>query len=189
MSTSFTSLLAKDGIALQQTDQFGQGLTQVQKNNFAPRVGLAYQINPKLVVRGGFGFFFNSFENQGYGPNIGENYPFVYNFTYSSQVPSGSPHGLQAVSPISFNTPWAGCPTAGPGGTATIGSGLSCIAFTPTAVNAQGLGLQGLQFNYITPRTLAVNTTLQYSITRALSAQVAYVFTQGKNLQAGCWQQ
>ena len=185
LSTSFTSLLARDGIALQLTDKFGQGLTQVQKTNFAPRIGLAYQINPKWVVRGGFGLFYNSFENQGYGPNIGENYPFVYNFSYSSQVPTGSPQGLQTVSPISFNSPWSGCPTAGPGGTATIGAGLSCIQFTPTAVNAQGLGLQGLQFNYITPRTLAVNTTVQYSITRALSAQVAYVFTQGKNLQQG----
>ncbi len=190
LSTSFIDTLASDGIALEQTDRYGQGLVQTQKNNFAPRIGLAYQINPKLVVRGGFGFFFNSFENQGYGPNIGENYPFVYNFSYSSQVPAGSPQGLQTVAPISYNSPWAPtggpvCPTAGPGGTATIGSGLSCIAFTPTAVNAVGLGLQGLQFNYITPRTLSVNTTLQYSITRALSAQVAYVFTQGKNLQLG----
>jgi hypothetical protein len=184
LSTSFTDLLSRDGIALQLTDEFGQGLTKTQKNNFAPRLGLAYQINPKLVVRGGFGLFFNSFENQGYSPNIGENYPFVYNFTYKP-LTGGSAPGLQAVSPISFNTPWAGCPTAGPGGTATIASGLSCIAFTPTAVNAQGLGLGGLQFNYITPRTLSVNTTLQYSITRALSAQVAYVFTQGKNLQQG----
>ncbi len=184
LSTSFINLLAQDGIALQQTDQFGQGLVQTQKNNFAPRIGLAYQINPKLVVRGGFGFFYNSFENQGYGPNIGENYPFVFNFTYASQTASSVP-GQQVVSPISYNTPWAGCPTAGPGGTATIGSGLSCVQFTPTAVNAQGLGLQGLQFNYLTPRTLSVNTTMQYSITRALSAQVAYVFTQGRNLQQG----
>ena len=184
LSTSFTDLLAKDGIALQQTDKFGQALVQTQKNNFAPRIGLAYQVNPKLVVRGGFGYFFNSFENQGYGPNIGENYPFVFNFSYASQTNSAVP-GQQVVSPISYNTPWAGCPTAGPGGTATIGSGLSCVQFTPTAVNAQGLGLQGLQFNYITPRTLAVNTTVQYSITRALSAQIAYVFTQGKNLQQG----
>jgi hypothetical protein len=184
LSTSFIDTLAKDGIALEQTDRFGQGLVQTQKNNFAPRIGLAYQINPKLVVRGGFGFFFNSFENAGYSPNIGENYPFVYNFSYASQTSSNVP-GQQTVSPISFNTPWAGCPTAGPGGTATISSGLSCVAFTPTAVNAQGLGLGGLQFDYITPRTLSVNTTLQYSITRALSAQVAYVFTQGKNLQIG----
>ena len=43
-----------------------------QENNFAPRVGAAYEITPKLVVRGGYGIFYNSFENQGYGPNIGD---------------------------------------------------------------------------------------------------------------------
>jgi outer membrane receptor protein involved in Fe transport len=63
LSSSFTSLLAKDGITLAQTDKYGQGLIQTQKINFAPRVGFAYQISPKLVVRGGFGFFSNSFEN------------------------------------------------------------------------------------------------------------------------------
>ncbi len=101
LSTSFTTLLAQDGIALQQTDKFGQGLVQTQKNNFAPRIGFAYQVNPKLVVRGGFGYFFNSFENQGYGPNIGENYPFVFNFSYASQTSSSVP-GQQVVSPISY---------------------------------------------------------------------------------------
>jgi Carboxypeptidase regulatory-like domain/TonB dependent receptor/TonB-dependent Receptor Plug Domain len=187
LSTSFTTLLAKDGIALEQTDRYGQGLTKMQKTNFAPRVGFAYQVNPKLVVRGGFGFFFNAFENQGYGPNIGENYPFVFNFTYTPQT-AGTNAGQQTVSPISYNTPWAGCPTAGPGGTATIGSGLSCVQFTPTAVNAQGLGLEGLQFQYQTPRTLSSNVTLQYSLTPSLSLQAAYVFTQGKYLQSGLGQ-
>jgi hypothetical protein len=185
LSTSFTTLLAKDGIALDQTDQYGQGLVKTQKNNFAPRVGFAYQISPRLVARGGFGFFYNSFENQGYGPNIGENYPFVFNFAYAPIVPANSPTGLTAVSPISYNTPWAGCPTAGPGGTATVSAGFSCIQFTPLAVNAQGLGLQGLQFNYLTPRTTSVNATLQYSITRSMSLTEAYVFTQAKYLQAG----
>jgi hypothetical protein len=187
LSTSFTTLLAKDGIQLEQTDRYGQGLVKMQKTNFAPRVGFAYQVNPKLVVRGGFGFFFNAFENQGYGPNIGENYPFVFNFSYTPQT-AGTNAGQQTVSPISYNTPWAGCPTAGPGGTATIGAGLSCVAFTPTAVNAQGLGLQGLQFNYQTPRTLSSNVTIQYSLTPSLSLQAAYVFTQGKYLQAGLGQ-
>ncbi len=187
LSTSFTTLLAKDGIALESTDKYGQGLVQTQKTNFAPRVGFAYQITPKLVARGGFGLFYNSFENQGYGPNIGENYPFVFNFSYSPQT-AGSNAGLQAVSPISYNTPWAGCTTAGPGGTATIGAGLSCVQFTPTSVNAQGLGLQGLQFNYQTPRTLSSNLTFQYSLTHSLSLQAAYVFTQAKNLQAGIGQ-
>jgi len=185
LSDSFTTLLAKDGIALESTNKYGQGLTQAQKTNFAPRLGFAYQFNPKLVVRGGFGYFFNAFENQGYGPNIGENYPFVYNFNYTVQTAPNAPNGFATVAPVSYGTPYAGCATAGPGGTATLNSGFSCVALTPVDVNASGLGLQGLQFKYITPRTLSSNLTLQYSLTRTLSAQVAYVFTKGSNLQAG----
>jgi hypothetical protein len=187
LSTSFTTLLAKDGITLDETNKYGRGLVQVQKTNFSPRVGFAYQVNPKFVVRSGFGFFYNAFENAGYGPNLGENYPFVFNFAYAPQT-SGTGNGEQAVSPISYNTPWAGCATAGPGGTATINSGLSCVKFTPLDVNAQGLGLEGMQFNYQTPHTVSANLTLQYSITHSLSAQVAYVFTQGRNIDAGVGQ-
>ncbi|MDE3188685.1 MAG: TonB-dependent receptor [Acidobacteriota bacterium] len=175
-------LLAKDGITLLSTNKYGQGLLQTQKGNIAPRVGFAYEITPKLVTRGGFGLFFNSFENQGYGPNIGENYPFVFNFSYSPQVASGI---ASQVAPTSYNTPFSGCATAGPGGTATFESGFSCIPFDPTKVNALGLGLQGLQFDYQTPRTYSANLTFQYSLTRSLSAQASYVFTNGQNLQGG----
>ena len=31
-----------------------------EKNNFMPRIGLAYQVDPKTVVRAGYGFFYNS---------------------------------------------------------------------------------------------------------------------------------
>src|ERR1035437_5148847 len=75
-------LLAADVITLDMTDKYGQGLLQTQKTNFSPRLGFSYQVSRKLVGRGGFGMFYNSFENQGYGPNIGENYPFVFNFGY-----------------------------------------------------------------------------------------------------------
>jgi hypothetical protein len=176
LSPSFTTLLAKDGITLVQTDQYGKGLVQTQQANFSPRVGFAYQFTPKFVGRGGVGMFYNSFDNQGYGPNIGENYPFVYNFNYQIQ---------DAVSPVSANTPYAGCATAGPGGTATFEAGLSCVTFTPASVNAQGLGLQGLQFDYQTPLTVSSNLTFQYSLTPSLSATVGYVFTEGSNIQVG----
>jgi hypothetical protein len=176
LSTSFVNLLAKDGIALELTNKYGNGLTQTQKNNFSPRVGFAYQASPKAVIRGGVGLFYNAFENQGYGPNIGENYPFVYNFNYQIQG---------AVNPVSAGTPFAGCPTAGPGGTATFESGFSCLSFTPTQVNGSQLNLQGLQFNYQTPVTLSSNLTVQYAITPTLSATVGYVFTNAWNLQTG----
>ena len=176
LSPSFIALTAKDGIAIVQGDQYGKSLVEVQKSNFSPRVGFAYQLTPKSVLRGGTGMFYNSFENQGYGPNIGENYPFVYNFNYQIQG---------QVNPVSANTPYAGCATAGPGGTATFEAGLSCVTFTPAAVNAQGLSLQGLQFDYRTPVTLGSNITFQYSLTPTLSMQVAYVNTNAWNLQTG----
>jgi hypothetical protein len=176
----FLDLLAKDGIALQSTNKYGQGLIQTQKTNFSPRIGFAYQANNKLVARAGFGLFYNTFDNQGYGPNIGENYPFVFNFNFQQQN-----LGIPSVTPISTGTPWNGCSTAGPGGTATLNSGFSCIAFSPLAVNAQSIGLQGLQFNYKTPVTISTNLSLQYSLTRTVSAQVAYVFTRANHVQVG----
>ena len=179
----FLDLLAKDGITLLSTNKYGKGLLKPQYSNFAPRFGFAYQISPKLVVRGGAGLFYNAFENQGYGPNIGENYPFVYNSSYVPKVPDGSPNGLVSVAPVNYNTPYAGCGTAGPGGTATFESGFSCLAFTPLNVNASGLGLQGLQFDFVTPRTLAANLSFQYALTRSMSAQVGYVLTKADNLQ------
>jgi hypothetical protein len=184
-NVGFTDLLALDGITLLETNKYGRGLLQNQKTNFSPRVGFAYQFDPKLVIRGGFGLFYNSFENQGYGPNIGENYPFVYNFSYGPKSTSGNTGVTNGVAPIGYGTPWSGCSSASAGGTYTLESGLSCVGFTPSAVNASGLGLQGLQFDFQTPRTISTNFTVQYSITHTLSATASYVFTQGTNLQTG----
>ena len=181
----FVDLLAQDGITLDQTDKYGQGLVQTQKTNFAPRIGLDMQLTRRWVARGGFGLFYNSFENQGYGPNIGENYPFVYNLSYTPHAnPAGRSIDSQ-VAPTSYNTPFSGCATAGPGGTASLESGFSCIPFTPTAVNALGLGLQGLQFDYATPKTYSANVTLEYSVTHTLAATASYVYTHGADLQGG----
>jgi TonB dependent receptor-like, beta-barrel len=42
LSASFVSNLAKDGIELVYTDEFGSGLGKMPKNNFAPRLDAAY---------------------------------------------------------------------------------------------------------------------------------------------------
>jgi len=184
-------LLAADGITLDETDRYGKGLLQTQKLNFAPRIGAAYEINPKWVARGGFGLFYNSFENQGYGPNIGENYPFVFNLSYFQHANPSDPGAASQVAPVSYNTPFANCATAGGGdpstgkGALTFESGFSCIPLNPAAVNAVGLGLQGLQFDFSTPRTYSANLTLQYSVTRSMSATASYVYTHGSALQGG----
>jgi hypothetical protein len=184
LSPSFINQLMADNIKL-QIGGYGKGLGQSQKNNFGPRFGFAYQVTPKLVARGGIGLFHNAFENQGYGPNDGENYPFVFNFSWfntNSYTPLGS-------DPAANPNPWSTCATAGPGnGTnnvATFESGFSCIPLTPSAVNASGLGLQGLSFAYRTPYTLGANLFLQYQLQPSLTLQAGYVTTQGRHLQQG----
>jgi len=171
LSPSFLNLLAKDGIALDITNQYGKGLGNSQKNNIAPRVGFAYQVTPKLVARGGFGIFYNGFENRGFSPNIGENYPFQFNFQFAPANDS---------TPISF----PGCATAGPGGTATFETGFSCTPLSPLLVNASGLALRGIQFDYQTPYTMAGNLTLQYQLTPTMSIQAGYVTTLARHLES-----
>src|SRR6266403_6226894 len=107
LSPSFLNLLAKDGITLDVTNRYGKGLGKSQTTNFAPRLGLAYQVTPKLVARAGFGLFYNGFENRGFSPNIGENYPFQFNFNFQPPNPN---------QPITFANPdGTPCSTAGPG--------------------------------------------------------------------------
>jgi len=44
--------------------------------NWGPRIGIAYQLTQKTVVRGGYGLFYGGEENQGGSPNRGEGVPF-----------------------------------------------------------------------------------------------------------------
>jgi Carboxypeptidase regulatory-like domain/TonB dependent receptor-like, beta-barrel len=173
----FTNLLATDGVTLAVTDKYGQGLGNSQNNDFAPRIGVAYQVNPKLVVRAGFGLFYNGFENRGFSPNLGENYPFQFNFSFSS--PNDG-------TPISGGTPFAGCAATAPyGGTATFEAGFACTPLSPLLVtNATGLALRGIQFNYQTPYTMGANLTLQYQLTPSMSVQAGYVTSLARHLES-----
>jgi Carboxypeptidase regulatory-like domain/TonB dependent receptor/TonB-dependent Receptor Plug Domain len=170
LSPSFLSLLATDGIGLDVTNAYGSGLGHSQKANFAPRLGFAYQVNPKLVVRGGWGIFYDGFENRGYSPNLGESYPFQFDFNF---VPGNT------VTPITF----PGCTTAGPGNVATFETGFSCTSLNPLTVNASGLQLRGIQFNYQTPYSMGGNLTVQYQLTSTIAVQAAFVTTQARHLE------
>jgi hypothetical protein len=170
-ATCFTDLLAKDGITL-ATGKYGKSLVEGQKHNFAPRFGFAYQANPKLVVRGGFGIFYNGFENRGFSPNIGENYPFQFNFNFSDSSGGGLPV-----------TPYVGCANATPVGGPTLETGFSCTSLSPLAVNASGLALRGIQFDYITPYSMSGNLTLQYQLSSSMSIQIGYVTSLARHLE------
>src|SRR2546429_8345724 len=71
----FLPLLAQDGIKCVATNAYGGGLGNSQKTNFAPRVGFAYQVSPKLVARGGVVVFFTGLVKHGVLANIRADYP------------------------------------------------------------------------------------------------------------------
>src|SRR5262249_33952153 len=170
LSPLFLSQLAGDGIDLVVGNKYGKGLGNSENHNFAPRIGVAYQATKKLVVRAGWGMFFNGFENRGYSPNIGENYPFQFQFHYPEP---------NANTPVTF----PGCATAGPGNVGTFETGFSCTSLDPLTVNPNGLALLGIQFNYITPYTMSGNLTVQYQITPSMSVQLAYVNSLARHLE------
>jgi Carboxypeptidase regulatory-like domain/TonB dependent receptor len=73
-------------------------LVAPRKNQFAPRVGFAYQINPKTVLRGGFGIFYTP-ENDGREDFLTKNAPFAtqssyYNSPYYGYVAYGLDAGV-----------------------------------------------------------------------------------------------
>ena len=161
--TSFLNTLANDKIALVYSNNFALG--NVQNTNFSPRVGFAYQVTPKLVARGGYGIFYGGFENRGYSPNLGENYPFQFSFSFF-QPDSADPIQFKNCQPAAFVT-----------------IGFSCIPLQPTSVNASGLQLRGIQFNYITPYTQGFNLTTQYQLTPETSIELGYVGSMARHLE------
>ncbi len=170
LSPSFPANLAKDGIALKYINNFA--LATSQNDNFGPRLGAAYRVNRKLVVRSGFGIFYNGFENAGYGPNIGENYPFQFTLSYFN--PNGG-------TPISLTNPNGSTCTPA----ATIEVTFSCIPLDTALVNAEGLGLEGLQYNFKTPYTMGENVMLEYELTPSMTLTVGWVGDQTRHLDAG----
>ena len=169
-ASQWPAILAKDGIALKYINNFG--LANVQDDNFGPRIGIAYQLSPKLVMRTGFGMFYNAFENAGYGPNIGENFPFQ--FTLNPPKANGSV-------PITLNN--VDGSTCSPA--ATIENTFSCLSLVPSQVDVNGLGPQGLQYNFHTPYTLGWNLTLQYQITPNTTLSTGYVGDGSRHMVTG----
>ncbi len=63
------------------------------KTDFSPRIGAAYQVNQKTVVRVGYGIFYGGEENQGGYPNRGEAVPFNESVSLNRNLP-GTPYSL-----------------------------------------------------------------------------------------------
>jgi hypothetical protein len=71
LSANFLALLTKEHVTVQYIND-NPSLVSSPKYDFAPRVGFAFQVDPKTVFRGGYGIFYGGLEPFG-GQNVGQN--------------------------------------------------------------------------------------------------------------------
>ena len=124
---------------------------------FGPRVGFAYQIDSKTVVRGGYGIFYEALKEGSYADQDGLGFFNTENLTASNvapfQVDSGFPHII---------------PPSGP--------------FTPDGQNGNS-GVIMVPANSARPADIqSWNLDVERQITNTLLVSVAYVGSKGTHL-------
>ncbi len=73
LGAPFLAALAKDNVTVQYVDN--ERLANPQTTNFAPRIGFAFSLDPKTVIRAGYGIFYGGLQSQG-NTNLGTNFPW-----------------------------------------------------------------------------------------------------------------
>ena len=166
-SPFFASDLASDNIAVSFSSN--RALLNAPHKNFAPRIGGAYEVTAKLVVRAGFGLYYDGVENLGNYVNLGANFPFDIEESY----PNGNCNtGIN---------PSAADPAPCPGNTIRneTGPGGATVPYLP--------GLTGWDENIHTPYTMNQNLSVQYAIRNNMTATLGYVGSEARHLAVVVW--
>lgn len=158
---AFLAVLAKDNIAL--TYDSNPRLVQQQKWNFAPRIGIAYTVDPKTVVRAGFGMFYQGQQSVGAAGILAFNYPFV--FTDSFPAPSCT----------------AGSKSCGNNGS-SLESGFSSAIAQGLSTFFQTTSLVGQLPNPKTTYAMDYNLSFERAITNNIAATISYVGDGSRHL-------
>jgi hypothetical protein len=142
-----------------------RGNKDSDNNNFAPRIGLAYKLSPRLVLRSGFGVFYSP--TTGIGPSANSTGALSYNAI--TNVTSTIDGGRTPFTTISNPFPQGFNPAS------NGGDGL--LTMLGQAINGQA------RYDR-TPYTLQWNFNLQYELKNDLLLDVAYAGNAGVKLLA-----
>lgn len=160
-----------------------RGLVPVDKNNFAPRIGFAYQLTPGTVLRGAYGVFYGGQENGPYSnPSPGFNPPFFVTQSFNS------PCGASSANPNLYDpdpnvnqdcaVPGISNVDPNPPGSAGISVGFPATALTdPNTPTLFSLD-QGL----VTPYMQQWNFGLERELGKDTVFQLTYAGSKGTKL-------
>ncbi len=157
LPATFTSQLLKDNITVGYSGN--PYLIDYQTLNWGPRVGLAYKLSDRSVIRAGYGIYYGGLESVGFAPNLGLNYPFTYRTSITS------PGNV----PCLYGN---GCPTNG----ITLENGYTDFLANGGLANANGTpSLNGIANNIRTPYTQQFNLAFQQDLGNGFIASLSYV--------------
>jgi len=145
-----------------------RGLINPDLNNFAPRIGFAYSVTPRLVIRSGFGIFYGGEENGPYSnPSQGFNPPFFVTQVFST------PCGLADANPASVNN----CTIPG---LSVLSQGFPASSLTDPNTPQ----LFTLDPKLVTPYTDQWHLSTQYQLPSETLFEVTYAGSKGTKLYA-----
>ncbi len=144
-----------------------RGLISPDLNNFAPRVGLAYSLKPRLVVRAGFGIFYGGAENGPYSnPSQGFNPPFFVTQVFS--LPCGLPSANPGLGSNDCSIP----------GLNTLSQGFPANALSDPNTPQ----LFTIDPNLVTPYMAQWHLSTQYELPSDLLLEINYAGSKGTKL-------
>jgi len=145
---------------LQFANSGQRGLFNTNYKNFAPRIGFAYQVMPKLVMRGGYGIFYPpTFRGTGPAPGFSSDTPYV----------ASNNGGLNPANTLSTAFSSGLVPVVG-----SSQDGLTNVGFSVTAVNRDRKTYYAQQWMY----------GFQFAPTPNDVLELAYVGNHGVHVQA-----
>jgi hypothetical protein len=154
--SSYKALFPQVKVDRGSVDQY---LVPWDKVDFGPRVGFAYAVRQKTVIRGAYGIFYGGEENQGGNPNRGESAPF----NISPQLNRPGDVGLFEPNPSFAN----GAPTGG----MSIGYPLNVFSGFPVS----SLQFRSLATDFRNPMVQKWNFAIQHELPGQMALEVSYV--------------
>jgi len=152
---TFPALFPSVKVSRGQVDQY---MIPWDKHDIGPRIGIAWNVRPKTVIRAAFGIFYGGEEQQGGNPNRGESAPF----NESPQL--NRPAGVNGFDPNPFfaNGNW----------TNGISVGYPLNVFTTQPVSS--LQFRSVSQDFLNPMVQKWNFTVQQQLKNDMALELGY---------------
>ena len=135
-----------------------RALVKPDRDNFAPRVGFAYSVNDKVVIRGGYGIFYSLLDRIGSEDQIALNPPNIINFNTRTDATGSAVGGV------------------------SLSGGIPVNLLNPANISIRNIQLRAANPNAKTPYIQQASIGAQFEFAKGWFAEGNYVHTRGTHL-------